>query len=52
MVKLMLAAEGASYFTDGAVWVALSMAVVIGLMVWKKVPAAIGKALDVKIEEI
>jgi F-type H+-transporting ATPase subunit b len=30
-------------------WVALAMIVVIAIMVWKKVPAAIGKALDAKI---
>ena len=30
-------------------WVALSMVAVILLMIWKKVPAAIGKALDGKI---
>jgi F-type H+-transporting ATPase subunit b len=30
-------------------WVALAMIVVIAILVWKKVPAAIGKALDSKI---
>ena len=30
-------------------WVALAMIVVIAIMIWKKVPAAIGKALDSKI---
>ena len=30
-------------------WVALAMVAVILLMIWKKVPAAIGKALDGKI---
>jgi F-type H+-transporting ATPase subunit b len=30
-------------------WVALAMIVVIAIMLWKKVPAAIGKALDSKI---
>jgi F-type H+-transporting ATPase subunit b len=30
-------------------WVALAMLVVIGIFVWKKVPGAIGKALDRKI---
>lgn len=38
-----------AYLADGAVWVALSMAVVIALMLWKKVPTAIGGALDRKI---
>ena len=30
-------------------WVALAMIVVFAIMIWKKVPAAIGKALDSKI---
>jgi len=30
-------------------WVALAMLVVFAIMIWKKVPAAIGKALDSKI---
>jgi F-type H+-transporting ATPase subunit b len=30
-------------------WVALAMVVVFALLIWKKVPAAIGKALDSKI---
>ena len=30
-------------------WVALAMLFVFGIMIWKKVPAAIGKALDSKI---
>jgi F-type H+-transporting ATPase subunit b len=30
-------------------WVALAMLVVFAIMLWKKVPAAIGKALDSKI---
>lgn len=33
-------------------WVALSMLVVIGIMLWKKVPAMIGAALDRKIGAI
>ena len=37
---------------DATMLVALSMLVVIALMVWKKVPAAIGKALDSKIATI
>src|SRR5687767_8508240 len=32
--------------------VALAMAVVIILLIWKKVPSAIGKSLDKKIEAI
>ena len=37
---------------DASMWVALAMLVVIALMVWKKVPAAIGKSLDKKIAAI
>jgi F-type H+-transporting ATPase subunit b len=39
-------------FMDAAVIVALSTAFVIALLLWKKVPAAIGKALDNKIRAI
>lgn len=45
-------AEAGGYFTDGAVIVAIAMALVIALMLWKKVPAAIGKSLDAKIAAI
>lgn len=34
---------------DAPAFIALAMIVVIGIMIWKKVPAAIGKALDAKI---
>jgi len=37
---------------DATAWVALAMLVVIAIMLWKKVPAAVGKALDRKIETI
>jgi F-type H+-transporting ATPase subunit b len=37
---------------DATMLVGLAMAVVIGIMLWKKVPAAIGKALDGKIAGI
>jgi len=37
---------------DATAWVALAMILVIAVMIWKKVPAAIGKALDKKIEGI
>jgi F-type H+-transporting ATPase subunit b len=37
---------------DATMLVGLSMAVVIALMLWKRVPAAIGKALDGKIASI
>jgi len=33
-------------------WIALAMILVFAIMVWKKVPAAIGKALDKKIDAI
>ena len=34
---------------DAPMFISLAMIVVIALMIWKKVPAAIGKALDAKI---
>jgi F-type H+-transporting ATPase subunit b len=37
---------------DASMWVALAMLVVIALMIWKKVPSAIGKSLDKKIAAI
>src|SRR5215217_458460 len=37
---------------NATVWVSLAMAVVIALMLWKKVPAAIARALDRKIDTI
>ncbi|MFC7498257.1 F0F1 ATP synthase subunit B [Enterovirga sp. GCM10030262] len=37
---------------DATAWVALAMIAVIAIMLWKKVPAAIGKALDKKIAGI
>ncbi|HLL58472.1 MAG TPA: F0F1 ATP synthase subunit B [Allosphingosinicella sp.] len=37
---------------NATAWVALAMLVVIAIMLWKKVPAAIGRALDKKIEGI
>jgi F-type H+-transporting ATPase subunit b len=37
---------------DATMLVGLAMAIVIGIMLWKKVPAAIGKALDGKIAGI
>ena len=41
--------EPTALFLDPTGWVALAMLAVILLMVWKKVPAAVGKALDKKI---
>lgn len=37
---------------DATMWVALAMLIVIGLAVWKKVPAMIGAALDKQIAGI
>ncbi len=37
---------------DATMWVALAMLVVIGLAVWKKVPAMVGAALDKQIGAI
>lgn len=37
---------------DASGWVALAMLAVFALMIWKKVPAAIGRALDKKIGSI
>jgi F-type H+-transporting ATPase subunit b len=37
---------------DATMLVALAMLVVIALMIWKKVPAAIGRSLDAKIDGI
>lgn len=45
-------AEPAALGMDATAWVALSMIAVIAIMLWKKVPAAIGKALDKKIAGI
>jgi F-type H+-transporting ATPase subunit b len=45
-------AEPKALGMDATAWVALAMILVIVLMLWKKVPAAIGKALDKKIEGI
>jgi F-type H+-transporting ATPase subunit b len=39
-------------FLDATGWVALSMIAVIGIMLWKKVPAMIGAALDKQIAGI
>ncbi len=37
---------------DATGWVALAMLALIGIMLWKRVPAMIGKALDGKIDGI
>jgi F-type H+-transporting ATPase subunit b len=45
-------AEPKALGLDATAWVALAMLVVLGIMLWKKVPAAIGRALDKKIAGI
>ena len=45
-------AEPTALGFEPAGWVALAMVAVILLMIWKKVPSAIGKALDAKIASI
>jgi F-type H+-transporting ATPase subunit b len=62
MVEPPLATDGVEAlgdYVDPAVlgitpsmWVALAMVVIFALLVWKQVPAAIGKALDKKIDGI
>lgn len=42
-------AEPTAFGLTAPMFIALAMLVVIAIMVWKKVPAAIGKALDAKI---
>jgi F-type H+-transporting ATPase subunit b len=44
--------EPTAFGFDASGWVALAMLAVFALMIWKKVPAAIGKALDRKIATI
>ncbi|HEY7810170.1 MAG TPA: F0F1 ATP synthase subunit B [Allosphingosinicella sp.] len=45
-------AEPAGLGLDATAWVAIAMIIVIALLLWKKVPAAIGTALDRKIAGI
>jgi F-type H+-transporting ATPase subunit b len=42
-------AEPTAFGLNAGGWVALAMLVVLGVMIWKKVPGAIAKALDSKI---
>ena len=44
--------EPTAFGLDASGWVALAMVAVFALMIWKKVPAAIGRALDKKIGAI
>jgi F-type H+-transporting ATPase subunit b len=41
--------EASAFGFDPGGWVAIAMLVVLGALIWKKVPAAIGRALDSKI---
>ncbi len=45
-------AEPTALGLDASGWVALAMVAVFVLLIWKKVPSAIGRALDKKIEAI
>jgi F-type H+-transporting ATPase subunit b len=45
-------AEPTAFGLTAPAWIAVAMIVVIALLIWKRVPAAIGKALDDKIELI
>jgi F-type H+-transporting ATPase subunit b len=45
-------AEPSALGLDATAWVALAMLVVFAIMLWKKVPAAIGRSLDKKIAGI
>jgi F-type H+-transporting ATPase subunit b len=45
-------AEPSALGLNATAWVALAMVVVIAIMIWKKVPAVIGAALDRKIAGI
>ncbi|HEV2748176.1 MAG TPA: F0F1 ATP synthase subunit B [Allosphingosinicella sp.] len=45
-------AEPTALGLDATAWVAVAMLVVIAILIWKKVPAAIGRSLDRKIAGI
>src|SRR5687767_16009003 len=45
-------AEPTAFGLDATQWVALAMVVVLAILIWKKVPAAIASALDKKIATI
>ena len=45
-------AEPTAFGLDASGWVALAMVAVFVLLIWKKVPAAIGRSLDKKIDAI
>ena len=46
------AQEPTAFGMDASQWVSLAMVVVFAILIWKKVPAAIGSALDKKIASI
>lgn len=45
-------ADPTAFGLNATVWVSIAMLVFLGILVWKKVPAAIGAMLDNKIAEI
>ena len=45
-------ADPTAWGLDASGWVALAMLAVFALLIWKKVPSAIGRALDKKIDAI
>lgn len=45
-------ADPTALYMNGTAWVSLAMLVFIAILLWKKVPAAIGGALDRKIADI
>ena len=57
-VLILMASEGAAavkptaFGMDATVWVSIAMLVLVGIMVWKKVPAMIAASLDAKIATI
>jgi F-type H+-transporting ATPase subunit b len=44
--------EPTAFGLDAPAWIALAMVVVLGLLIWKRVPASIGAAFDKKIAGI
>ena len=46
------AADPVALGMDATMWVALAMVIVLAILAWKKVPAAIGRSLDNKIAAI
>ncbi len=45
-------AEPTAFGLDAPAWIALAMVVVFAVLIWKRVPALIGAALDTKIAGI